>query len=760
MGFLRKLLRWRFALIAAIILVAVVAAFLTLRGSSTREDAEIPEDQQVIPVKRGDLIQEISISGSLSLPDRETLSFGSSGIVAEIMIAEGDKVSAGQTLAILDREDIAALEESVIQAQVALRDSEEAAQEYRSPSELDIARARKGVRDAEVNLQNAQDALEGFVEPSEVSISEIESRIVGYEVELDRIAEDIENLQEPPTQLQIDQAKKNISATRLDLERAQDTLENALEGADPNDIENAQNAVASARRELDSAQSDLELAQRDRDDNLSDSRSRVSDISEDYAKAFSKWLGITGDPNQFHPDYEVALSDLGVNLDALFDLSARFADLEEGGYYSDGIPPDDPSTAWDEPTVFLWLNLNPTNLAVTCDPGDTTHRGACIQEEFRAPSEVYVAALDDLADLEAQANRSVSSAETALERAELALKVAENALEDLTEPPEPTAVSDMEAAIQLAKSRLSDAEETLSELLEPEDVSLALENLNAQAKLARASLRQAEEDMAELLSGKDKPEYASLLQDIEVARLDLDEKRQDLEDLIERDPESLDQVALDVKVAAAKVSLSQAQERLTEATIIAPFDGFVAKLDAEEGDEVERHTNIMVVVDTTVVELTGGVDEIDVLETRVGAKASIEVDALPDQPLNGEVFSIASEPDSGQGGGRGIVSYPVRIRLTVPDDVDLPAGLSAIASIVISEERDALLVPLDALRGSFDNPTLHVMVDGEIVETPVALGSSDEFWTIVTDGVSEGDMIVTKAPEGSEGEFDIGSGPD
>ena len=214
-------------------------------------------------------------------------------------------------------------------------------------------------------------------------------------------------------------------------------------------------------------------------------------------------------------------------------------------------------------------------------------------------------------------------------------------------------------------------------------------------------------------------------------------------------------------MASAKVALGQAEQRLADSTIMAPFDGFVSKLDVEEGDEVERHTNIMVVVDTSVVELDGGVDEIDVLETQVGAKASVEVDALPDQEIVGEVSSIAAEPDSGQGqGGGGIVSYPVKIRLSVPDGVDLPSGLSAVASITVSEELGVLLVPLDALRGVFDSPTLNVvMPGGEVVETPVTLGNSDNFLTVVTSGVEEGDMIITIAPEESEGEFDVTSGP-
>ena len=364
-----------------------------------------------------------------------------------------------------------------------------------------------------------------------------------------------------------------------------------------------------------------------------------------------------------------------------------------------------------------------------------------------------------LEELTEPTEAAIADMTAAVQLARSALADAEEDLRELTEP-EGAKIADATAAVQLARSALADAEENLQELLDAEDVALSIKNLEAQAVLARANLQQAQDDLEELISGKERPEHASLLEDIEVARLDLEDKREDLQDLIEPDPESLDLAVLQVNVASAKVALSQAEQRLADSTITAPFDGFVSKLDVEEGDEVERHTNIMVVVDTSVVELDGGVDEIDVLETQVGAVASVEVDALPDQIITGEVSSIASEPESGQGGGGGIVSYPVTIRLAVPPGVDLPSGLSAVASIIVSEEHDVLLVPLDALRGAFDSPTLNVVLpDGEIVETPVTLGNSDNFLTVVTSGVEEGDMIITIAPEESDAEFDVSSGP-
>ena len=371
MRFLRSLRGWRIAAVVVVLLIIAAGAFALIQGSSTPDTPEIAEDQQVIPVRRGDLIKEISISGSLSLPNRETLTFGSSGIVADIMVEEGDTVSEGQTLATLDQEDISALEERVIEARVALRDAEDAMEEYMSPSELDIARAQKDVAEAEARLQNALDALEDFLEPpSEVSVSQIESRIAGYEVELDRIAEEIEELQEPPTRLQIDRARKDISAARTELNRAKEALEDALAGPDPIDVNSANVNIEAAKRELSNARADIILVSDEWEERLDEAESDIEDKAEAYAEVFSRWLGVDAGVNAFDPDYEDALFGLGVNLEELFDMSSRFSDLEEGGYYSDGLPKDDPSTAWSEPTVFLWLNLNPTNMQALCEPDE------------------------------------------------------------------------------------------------------------------------------------------------------------------------------------------------------------------------------------------------------------------------------------------------------------------------------------------------------------------------------------------------------
>ena len=756
MRFLRSLKLWQIAIIVVVLLVVALGAFRFLSGGGSSDSANIQEDQQLVPVRRGDLIKQISISGSLSFPNREVMTFGSSGVVAEILVKEGDKVVEGQTLAVLDQEDIAALEQEVVKARVALRDSEKALEDFLEPvKSLDIAQARQQVADAEVALHKAREALDELAEPSQVAVSQAESRIAGYQLELDKAQEALDDLTDPATALELSEARSRVTEARLALERAQDA-EDALES----DTEDALSDVDAADVDASNALAELRVTMREWDVRLDDARDARDDAAEDYAEEFAQWLGIEVAHPDLDADYEAALAGFGVNLDTMFDTLGRYNELEEGGFYSDKrLPADDPSTAWSESVVFAWLTFSAADIEAACEPGRRSlGQRVCIEEEFRVAASAYETAVDNLANLEVNADKAVSAATSAVQGAQNALERAQKALDELGSA---AYAENKRADVELAEARLGDAEEALDDLLNKPPNEFEVEDLEARVESARSNLEQARDELDELLDGRNSEEYAAKLEEVEVARLNLEEKREDLDEVIEDEKKELDRELLEVQIESDKTALSRAEERLSDATMTAPFDGFVSKLDVEKEDKVEANTDVMVVVDTGVVEIDGEVDEIDVLQARVGAEAEVRIDALERRTLRGTVSSIAAEPVSSQGGGQeSIVSYPMTVRLAVPEGVELPAGLSAIASITISEELDVLLVPLHALRGRFDSPTLNVIRDGEVVETPVTLGDSDEFSTIVTGGVAEGDMIVTLATEGSEGIFDVTSGPD
>ena len=118
------------AVLAAVGIAAAAVWYMETRGG---DEMALEEGQQLVEVRRGDLVNQVTSSGSIVFPNREELSFGVAGTVSALLVAEGDEVTAGQQLARLDDETAAEMERDVAQAEVDLQASQDALTEAMAP---------------------------------------------------------------------------------------------------------------------------------------------------------------------------------------------------------------------------------------------------------------------------------------------------------------------------------------------------------------------------------------------------------------------------------------------------------------------------------------------------------------------------------------------------------------------------------------------------------------------------------------------------
>ena len=157
----------------------------------------------------------------------------------------------------------------------------------------------------------------------------------------------------------------------------------------------------------------------------------------------------------------------------------------------------------------------------------------------------------------------------------------------MNDSPDAETIAHLSAQVELALASFEDAERKLYDLNNPVEAEAeTVANLVARADLALASLEDAEEKREELLSGEDHPDYASASQAVEVARLTVEDRREDLAELL-KDPDAIDRDKLQAQVDAAKTNLSESEERLADASLEAPWDGFVSRVDVEAGQDVK-----------------------------------------------------------------------------------------------------------------------------------------------------------------------------
>ena len=268
---------------------------------------------------------------------------------------------------------------------------------------------------------------------------------------------------------------------------------------------------------------------------------------------------------------------------------------------------------------------------------------------------------------------------------------------------------------------------------------VSLAQADAAQEQAEAALEQAEYNLEQL------QRYHATYEERRIARLQISAAELQVK-AAEAQVE-----AAELAVDVAKQTVEEAASKLEIETITAPFYGVVASVDVEEGDIIPdsgmSQVTIVRLIDPMSMELSVGLDEIDIPSVELEQRAIIEVDALPDVQLEGKVTSISPLPTV----EAGVVLYNVKIDFDVPQGSGLRVGMSATADIIINERSSVLLVPDRAIKQDMQgNPIVYIMVNEQIEARSVVIGISDGFQTEIIDGLDEGEIVVIELGAGSE----------
>ncbi len=194
-------------------------------------------------------------------------------------------------------------------------------------------------------------------------------------------------------------------------------------------------------------------------------------------------------------------------------------------------------------------------------------------------------------------------------------------------------------------------------------------------------------------------------------------------------------------VDQAQVALEQAQRRLENTRLIAPWDGVVTAANIVEGTLGQPGAPAIELADLSQLHVDVQVDEMDVAALRAGQPVTIEVDAVPDASLTGVVKSIAPSAEPTATGG---VSYNVRVDILSSGETTLLPGMSATTSIVSSSRQDVLLVPNRAVQR--DRTTgqtfVHRIESGVVKKVEVRLGLRDDQRSEVLEGLNDNDELA------------------
>lgn len=198
-----------------------------------------------------------------------------------------------------------------------------------------------------------------------------------------------------------------------------------------------------------------------------------------------------------------------------------------------------------------------------------------------------------------------------------------------------------------------------------------------------------------------------------------------------------DQALLAAKAALEKDKIMYAYSRIT-----APFDGVVTEVHAYTGALLPAGTSSNIgssalcrLSQNNLLRLVIPVPESAVPEIRLGTAVEVHVPVL-NKSFRGTVARFADEVD--------LSTRTMHTEIDVPNPkLELVPGVYAEASITLSEKRNALAVPIQAVIRTEDRTTvLTVDKNNKIQERTVQLGIETPNQVEILSGLTEGEMVV------------------
>lgn len=197
------------------------------------------------------------------------------------------------------------------------------------------------------------------------------------------------------------------------------------------------------------------------------------------------------------------------------------------------------------------------------------------------------------------------------------------------------------------------------------------------------------------------------------------------------------------KVSQARIDVARAG---LERTILrAPFDGVVAEINGEVGEFVTPSPvgiptpPTVDLVDGSCLYISAPIDEVDAPAVRAGQRASISLDAFPNQRFPGVVRRVAPYVLDTEKQAR---TVEVEAEIENPAQYNLLPGYSADVEVILENRENVLRIPSQAI---LDGRRVLVLdpATGLLQAREIGKGVANWEYTEITSGLAAGELVVT-----------------
>ncbi|MFA6171805.1 MAG: biotin/lipoyl-binding protein [Patescibacteria group bacterium] len=541
--------------------------------------------------------------------------------------------------------------------------------------------------------------------------------------------------------------QKSLKDAKASYDSAVASYNLKMAGPTSQDAAVALKSVQSAKLSYDQSQTNLANAKTTADQNLAKTQSSLTKAQADYDNAVAT-QGITGVSK--NSDLDNAYVDAKTTINSVYSAVRSSLVLMDGilgmndynnisNTYKNSLGAVNPQTLVTAQNSYeaarnsfnkfqADYNVNANNWTDSQIEALLSDSTAVLQNARKMDQDVYTVLINSVisADLPEATLTSLKTSVTSQESSATSnISAAQTALQSI------------------ASAKLS---QTSSDISQSGSVGSAKTALDT----AKSNLTQAQSDNAKNIQ--------SAQADVATKKLSYESQKASY-DLKMAAPRPVDIASYKIQITQARNGYQTALENLKEATITSPIDGVVAKVYQNPGDlsSLSQSTPLVTIV-TNKQMATVSLNEVDAAKVKTGQKATLTFNAIDGLEITGSVVEV----DGVGTVTSGVVNYSVQIALDT-QDARIKPEMSVSASITTDQKLDALLVPNTAIKTDTNGLSYVEILKGATEvsgssgittsDTPeikyVQAGLSNDANTEITEGLSEGDLIITKTITGT-----------
>ena len=191
------------------------------------------------------------------------------------------------------------------------------------------------------------------------------------------------------------------------------------------------------------------------------------------------------------------------------------------------------------------------------------------------------------------------------------------------------------------------------------------------------------------------------------------------------------------QIYESKTNLSK-----TSTQVVAPIDGVITALPAEEGMSVPAGTAILTIVDPSSLKVTCNISPYYAADLKVGLAAEVKYTGSKTVEVMGEVTKVSAVAEVEKTASGETTSIPVEVQVNEPGDIIRP-GFSVNVKLITDTRNDVCLVPILAVLEEEDLSYVYIVgEDGTLEKREIEQGLSNGLY-VEANNVKPGEIIVS-----------------